>query len=252
MKFVININKPVGMTPLEAIHAFKEKNPHYRGKKMSYPGRLDPMAEGALILLVDEENKKMTQYMKLDKEYEAEILFGIETDSHDILGMPRKNGPVEINERALKKKIKSFVGDYDQEAPVYSSIRVKGKALLNYARRGTLEGLTIPKFTVTIKKIVIDGTYTISAVRLLKEIIRKIDLVQGDFRQEMIKNAWRLLLENSEEKYAAAKIIVSCTSGMYIRALARDVGKDFGGGMLMSLKRTRVGKYYIRESERLR
>jgi len=85
MKKTINLYKPVGMTPLQAVEKLREKNTVYNGKKMSYAGRLDPMAEGVLLILVGDENKKMKQYMGFDKEYKAEILFGFSSDSNDVL-----------------------------------------------------------------------------------------------------------------------------------------------------------------------
>ena len=60
MKNIINIYKPVSITPLQAIEKFKLQNPCYKNQKISYPGRLDPMAQGILLLLVGNENKKIT------------------------------------------------------------------------------------------------------------------------------------------------------------------------------------------------
>jgi len=251
MKNIINLYKHIGLTPLQALEKFKDKNKEYQGKKMSYPGRLDPLAEGVLLVLVGDENKNMQKYMKLDKEYEAELLLGFETDSHDILGLQKKSEGKEIDLRLLKRKIKSFKGDYDMEVPVYSSIRVKGKALFNLARRGELQDIEIPRFKVKIKDIFIDYIYKITGKKLLKIILNKINLVKGDFRQEEIKLRWRLLLEESEEKFKVVKLFVRSSSGTYIRALARDIGKDFNGGILLSLKRTKVGKYEIRDSVRV-
>ena len=251
MKKVINLYKPVGLTPLQALEKFKDNNSAYRGKKMSYPGRLDPMAEGILIVLVGDENKKMEQYMKLDKEYIAQILFGFNSDSHDVLGIPNRGERKEIDDKTLKKKIKSFKGDYDMKVPVFSSIRVKGKALLNYARRGKLDKIEIPRFRVRIKSIFIDNIYEISGRRLLKEILKKINMVKGDFRQDEIKTRWRLLLNGSEEKFKVVKIYVKCSSGTYIRAIARDVGMELGGGILLSLMRTKVGMIDIKDSVRI-
>ena len=86
MKNVLNIYKPVGISPLDAIKLLQEKFPEYKDVSITYAGRLDPMAEGVLILLTGKEVHKVKEYMKLDKEYEAEILFGFETDTYDILG----------------------------------------------------------------------------------------------------------------------------------------------------------------------
>ena len=58
MNKVINLYKPVGFTPLQAVERFKEENVRYKKEKISYPGRLDPMAQGVLLLLVGDETKK--------------------------------------------------------------------------------------------------------------------------------------------------------------------------------------------------
>ena len=70
------------------------KNPVYKNKRMGYAGRLDPMAEGVLLILVDEENKKIGQYMGFDKEYTAEFVLGFSSDSNDVLGIA-ENGKID-------------------------------------------------------------------------------------------------------------------------------------------------------------
>ena len=251
MKNILAVYKPVGITPLEAVMRYKQKHPQYRTKKMSYPGRLDPMAEGVLVLLAGEDTKKMISFMKHDKEYVADILLGLSTDTLDILGMPVKGDAGVIDEKLLKKKIKSFKGNYQQKIPAYSSIRVKGKPLFYYARRGEIDDVEVPTNNVKIQDISILDVYTISAQRLLKELIKKISLLSGDFRQEEIIAAWKQLLEVSSEKFTVAHVKINCSSGTYIRAIARDVGKEYGGGMLINLKRTRVGDVGVKDCERI-
>ena len=257
MKQIINLYKPVGLTPLEAIEKFKLTNPVYKNKKISYSGRLDPMAEGLLIILVGDENKKMKEYMKLDKEYIAEILFGFTTDTFDILGIPNIKQEIkdEISEmeliKKIKKEIKSFKGTYHQKIPVYSSYIIKGKPLFWYARNNKLNNLTIPQTNVKIKNIKILDFYNISSSKLLKEIKRKINLVNGDFRQKKSMNKWNLLLKDNHKNFKVLKVVINCSSGTYIRAIANDLGKDFGGGILLSLKRTKVGKFDVKNSERI-
>ena len=84
---VVVVYKPQGWTPLAAVEEFKKSNPSYSDEKISYAGRLDPMAEGPLLLLVGNENKKRKEYEQLKKSYEAEIVLGISTDSFDALGI---------------------------------------------------------------------------------------------------------------------------------------------------------------------
>ena len=253
MKPVINLYKPVGMTPLQAVDKFKEENRVYSGKKISYPGRLDPMAQGVLLLLVGDENKKMIKYMGLDKEYRAQILFGFSTDSHDILGLPEFNRG-SVNERELKKLIKEFKGKYNQTIPAYSSYRIKGKALFSYARADKMKGIELPKKVVEIKDIKINSIHTITGNRLLREINRKIIKLKGDFRQEIILDKWRGLLEGKEkEKFVVLDVTIQCSSGTYIRAIADDLGKRLNcRGVLLDLIRIKLGRFDVKNSVRLK
>lgn len=249
MKQVLNVYKKVGMTPLEAIKKVRKKYPFYKNKKMGYAGRLDPLAEGVLVVLLEDENKKIGQYMGFDKEYNAEILFGFSSDSHDVLGMAKKINIFEINEKDLKKKIKSFKGKYEQKIPEYSSYKIKGKPMFYYARKG-MQVQEVKK-KVVIKKIEINSIYKISSKKLLRKINDKLSKVRGDFRQSEILDKWNNLLKE-EGKYLVVNLNIECSSGTYIRAIAEDLGNKVGcGGLLLSLKRTRVGKFLIRDSIRL-
>ena len=90
LKGVFNIHKPLGISPLDTIKTLKENHPELKGEKMTYAGRLDPMAEGVLLILAGKTVYEKEKYLKLDKEYEGEILFGFETDTYDILGLPKE------------------------------------------------------------------------------------------------------------------------------------------------------------------
>ncbi len=79
-------NKHLGETPLQALDRLRIEQPEYQKATLSYAGRLDPMAEGLLLVLVDDECKHSQDYFGFDKDYEATILFGFDTDTHDILG----------------------------------------------------------------------------------------------------------------------------------------------------------------------
>ena len=250
MKSVINLYKPVGLTPLQTIEKFKQKHLEYKNKKMSYPGRLDPMAQGVLILLVGDENKKMKSYMGLDKEYRAKILFGFSSDTYDILGLATYKKS-NLEEREIKKQIKQFKGKYLQKLPPYSSYKIKGKSLFYYARNSRLDEIKIPEKRVVIKDVKVNSVYEISSRRLLKEIKAKIGKLKGDFRQEEILRKWKGLLNNSDN-YFVLDVTISCSSGTYIRAIANDLGESLNvGALLLDLKRTRVGKYGVRESEKV-
>lgn len=70
------IYKNIGETPLEALERFRADHVEYKNEPMTYAGRLDPMASGKLIILIGEECKNKDEYLKLDKEYEVDILLG--------------------------------------------------------------------------------------------------------------------------------------------------------------------------------
>ena len=96
MDKVVNVYKPISPTPLQVVEKFREKHPEYAESKISYAGRLDPLAEGVLLLLIDKENKKREKYQKLDKEYEFEVLFGAATDTYDLLGIVDDKPPKRV------------------------------------------------------------------------------------------------------------------------------------------------------------
>jgi len=253
MKKIINLYKPVGLTPLQAVEKFKLNNLRYKKEKISYPGRLDPMAQGVLLLLVGDENKKMKQYMGFDKEYRARILLGFCSDSYDVLGLPVAGKVCDLDISLIKKTIKKFKGDYKQKLPVYSSYRIKGKSLFYYARKGELDKIKIPFKNVEIKKIKINSVYTIGSGKLLKEVVEKIQKVDGDFRQEEILENWNKLLIGKNEKYFVVEVVINCSSGTYIRAIADDVGQKLGcKGLLFGLERLSVGKFNVKDSVRLK
>jgi tRNA pseudouridine55 synthase len=113
----IILYKEISETPLECVKRFVKSNPEFENIKMGYAGRLDPMAKGLLLILVGDENKNKIKYEKLDKEYVFEVLFGISTDSYDILGIPNqacfKEVPDNFDNQIIKN-IQNFIGKQKQ------------------------------------------------------------------------------------------------------------------------------------------
>ena len=128
-KNIFIINKKIGQTPVSVLDDFKRNNLLYKEKKMTYAGRLDPMAEGKLLILVGDKCKEKEKYLNLDKEYEFEILLGLKSDSKDLLGIAKKDLHQYFNFSEIQKKLERFVGEREMEYPVFSSKTVKGKPL---------------------------------------------------------------------------------------------------------------------------
>jgi len=245
MKKVIIFNKKIGETPLEAIKRFKLVNREYAKSKISYAGRLDPMAEGKLLLLIDEENKNRRQYEKLDKEYLFEILFGITTDSGDILGLIiNSENKINISKKKAENALQSIKVRNYQYPPMFSSVPVKGKPLYYWARKKSINKIKIPKRKITIHSIELVDLYNIS-VKKLEEIVQKrIGLVKGNFRQSEILLNWKNYFASSSTLlFKIALIKVKCSSGTYVRSITKDLGKILKTACLtLSIKRTKVSR----------
>ena len=111
MKKIILLNKKEGETPLERLELFRVKNKIYKNVKMTYAGRLDPMASGLLLILAGDETKNKEKYLILEKEYEFEVLFGFSTDTYDILGKITNSRDILLNKNNLEKEIKKHIKD---------------------------------------------------------------------------------------------------------------------------------------------
>ncbi|MEM0465628.1 MAG: hypothetical protein QXW97_02920 [Candidatus Pacearchaeota archaeon] len=251
MKKLLNVYKPLGLTPFQLIKEFKSQNQNYKDIPISHAGKLDPLAEGVMLLVAGKEIKNLSKYMKLDKEYIAKILFGFSTDSYDIQGISKKNKK-EINITKLKDLISKLKGEYEQTLPVFSGRIVNGKPLFYWARKNKLNQIKIPKEIVKIYDAKLNKIYKINSEDLLNEIKNKINLLNGDFRQKEILDSWEKILKNLKEEYFIAEVLFNVSSGTYIRSIANDIGNRLGSGaVLFNLIRTKVGEFDIKDSIRL-
>ncbi len=250
MKKVIILNKKEGETPLQSLESFRIRNKEYKDIPMTYAGRLDPMASGVLVILAGVECKNKEKYLKLDKEYEFEVLFGFSTDTHDVLGKIT-NGLIRANSRIVEKvdlenkiknSLKFFTGKFVQKYPMYSSKTVAGKQLFEYARMG--EDVEIPNREVNVKSLKLSRVGKKCGNVLFKSFEKRIGKVNGDFRQKEILKIWEKELKNSKEKYFVAKFHIKCGSGTYVRSIANDLGEKIGiPSLALTIVRTKVGKW---------
>jgi tRNA pseudouridine55 synthase len=248
----VRIYKHVGETPLEALERFRAeqiaaetdeaRRREWVNIPMTYAGRLDPMAEGELLILIGEECKQKEGYLGLDKEYEVEILFGVETDTYDVLGLAKAGVSVEHKAYVLKQ----YVGRFMQEYPPYSSKTYNGRQLHELARAGELPE-EMPAKEVEIYEIELLSASQITGADLRVRIFNMIDRVQGDFRQEAIKQRWEEILNESlrgTQIFPIIKLRVKCSSGTYMRSLAHRIGNDAGTcALALTIKRTRIGVF---------
>ena len=183
-------------------------------RKVGHAGTLDPMATGLLVLGVDSATRLLTFIVGLDKTYEATIRLGVATDSDDADGTVTSTADAAtlaaVADDAVAAGIAALTGDISQIPSRVSAIKVNGKRAYDLARAG--EEVQLAARAVTVSRF---------DVRDTRRAETTIDL----------------------------DVVVDCTSGTYIRALARDLGDALGvGGHLTALRRTRIGPFEVADA----
>ncbi len=160
---IIVINKPEGFTSRDVVNKIGHL---FNTKKVGHTGTLDPLATGVLIITMGKYTKLNDCLMSTYKEYIAEFKFGILTDTLDITGKTLKQNKKKISQKNLEKALKHFCTSYEQEVPLYSSVKVNGQKLYTYARKN--EEVSLPKRVVDIKELeLLDYQKGIAKIRCL-------------------------------------------------------------------------------------
>ena len=127
------IDKPKGVTSANCVYQLRK----FLGiKKIGHCGTLDPLATGLLPICIGEATKFSSFTTDLDKTYEVEIKFGIETDTGDIDGEIISKCSNNFNEIDVKSVLRQFTGSQMQTPPMFSALKIKGKPLYSWARKG--------------------------------------------------------------------------------------------------------------------
>lgn len=205
---ILIIDKPAGMSSHAVVAAVRRK---LGTRKVGHAGTLDPDATGVLVLGVGAATRLLGHVILHDKAYDAVIRLGASSTTDDAAGEITWNETrMDIAEGDLEQAMVRYVGEIDQIPSSVSAIKVQGKRA--YAR-------------------VRDGEEVELAPRRVH--VREFSLRSGSAGQ----------LADGHH-YLDLDVHVECSSGTYIRALARDVGRDLGiGGHLIHLRRTRVGVF---------
>ena len=184
MRGVLNVCKPAGRSSYDVIRRLKSvvpaRDPHNgRRTAIGHAGTLDPMATGVLLLLLGEATKVVGLLLKQPKTYEAEVLFGIRTDTDDVTGKTvEEKPPPEVSAGQVCSALVQFTGRIMQTPPVFSALKLGGQPSYKLARTGRpvqteprpvtiheieLLELTLPR--ARLRAIVSSGTYIRSLAR---------------------------------------------------------------------------------------
>lgn len=250
------VKKEVGETPLQSLERLREDHHIPAHIPMAYAGRLDPMAEGKLLVLVGDECKNIQRYWNLDKEYRVAIVLGLSSDSHDVLGRLQYSDtpPKTFTSEFLQVTLEEFVGPYNWPYPAISSKPVNGKPLFQWFLEGRLNEIEIPHSEGTIFSLSYNGVYTISPEdlkRRTREKIHSLSIVTDeskrlgrDFRRHEVIDSWNTWHKTASHPLQVLEITATVSAGTYMRTLAHEIGKRLCvGGLALEIERTKLGHY---------
>ena len=215
MDGILIIDKPAGITSHDVVSRVRRI---LKTKRVGHTGTLDPFATGVMVILVGQATRLAQFFDKDEKEYEATVKFGFETDTGDRTGT-RRDDPATpgrseaVTTQEIENALSDFRGDIEQMPPMYSAKKVDGKKLYELARKGE-----------TIER------------KPIKVSIHDLELITSANHE-------------SRSDIDTVRIRVACSAGTYIRTLAEDIGRKLGvGAHLTELRRTRAGKFAIGQS----
>lgn len=212
MNGIIIINKPKDYTSRDIVNIVSKK---LNTKKVGHTGTLDPLATGVLVLPIGRALKVSELLTSNTKEYIAEVILGYETDMLDITGTEIKRNIPSVTKEELLKVLKSYIGKYNQEVPLYSAVKVGGRKLYEYARSGT--PVIPPSKEVEVYSL---------------ELISDLKYIKG-----------------------AVEFTIRCevSKGTYIRSLIRDIAYSLNTyGTMKNLIRTRQGIFTLKDAYTLK
>ena len=209
---ILVVNKPKDYTSRDIVNIISKK---FNTKKVGHTGTLDPLATGVLIIPIGRA-LKISELLTSDrKEYLAEVILGYETDMLDVTGKETKRNIPNVTKEELEEVLKKYIGKYNQQVPLYSAVKVKGKKLYEYARNNI--PVTPPSKEVEIYSL-----------QLISELVYKDNTIEFTIKCEVSK-------------------------GTYIRSLIRDIAYSLNTyGTMKNLIRTKQGPFVIEASYTLK
>lgn len=246
--------KRVGETPLVALERARQEYTLPANIPLTYAGRLDPMASGALLILIGEECKKQAHYHTLDKEYKVELLFGISSDTADVLGVASTTPPSVLDATACRTVLKTLHGPITLPYPHFSSKTVHGKPLHTWTLEGRLDEIEIPVKQSEIHRITYDSLRSITREEILETVRNKIETIPkvtdpekvlgADFRRDQVRASWDIVEAKGFSPYQILSFTCIASSGTYMRSLCEHIARQLGtSGLAYSIHRTKIGHY---------
>lgn len=210
---ILVVDKPAGMTSHDVVARVRRLA---ATRKVGHAGTLDPMATGVLVLGIGRGTRLLTYLVGSDKDYDATVRLGQATTTDDAEGeVLEADGAAALDETRLRAAVTALTGPLSQVPSAVSAIKVDGRRA--YARVRAGEQVELAARDVVVSRFDVLG-----------------------HRPGTVPDGTPVV---------DVDVSVTCSSGTYVRALARDLGAALGtGGHLTALRRTRVGAYPVRDA----
>ena len=269
---VVVVDKPYRWTSADVIRKVKWmaiKHFHKKNLKVGHAGTLDPLATGVLLVCIGKATKLAESFQKAPKQYIAGVTFGATTASYDLEKEADQFWSVDrVSEESLRAVLPSFVGEQDQVAPLFSAKSVDGVRVYEIARKRYKAGLPVEDLGIlNASRITIYSmelldysngakVYPPRGVPPTASLVGGAQPTVGRDDGAAVTGSegtpWhrfpnqRIHVAQIPEGLPQADILVDCSKGTYIRAIARDLGEALGSGaFLHSLRRTRNAGFSI-------
>ncbi len=217
----LNAFKPIGARSTQVVAAVRRAT---GVRRVGHCGTLDPLAQGVLPIAIGRATRLSADIVRMPKTYFACVLFGVRTDSDDLEGAAIGEFRPSPELDDVKRAIGAFRGRIRQRPPAHSAVHVDGQRAYARARAG--EAVDVPVREVTVYQA---------------EVI-------GHDRIKVGRDGARVLIDDARARLEslAVGIRIECSSGTYVRSIARDLGESVGSGaMLIGLLRAAVGPFTL-------
>lgn len=182
MNVILKIDKPSGPTSHDVVNRIRKLT---SVKRVGHAGTLDPFATGLLLVGVGKATRILEYLTHMEKTYETVAKLGVTTDTYDREGKIVEEKSIEADEQTIREALLSFVGEYDQVPPMYSSKKHNGVRLYKLAREGKI--ITMPPKRVVISSVNVDRvempyvsfTVTVSEGTYIRSLCRDLGTKLG-------------------------------------------------------------------------
>ena len=252
---VVPVDKPYRWTSADVIRKVKWMAVKHFGKKnlkVGHAGTLDPLATGVLLVCIGKATKLAEEFQKAPKQYLAGVTFGATTASYDLEKNVDTRYPLDgVSEEALRGVLPGFIGEQEQVAPLFSAKSVDGVRVYELARKRYKAGLPVEEPGLLQASHITIYDLKLEAFR--KEspapVVADNSYIATSTHTSSRSASSRINVAEVPAGLPQAEILVDCSKGTYIRALARDLGEALGSGAFRnSLSRTRNGGFAVEDA----